>query len=200
MTAVFRQQHAPGAVFGAQEITDFPQTVSPPLLTNTQTFYPATLTQGAPPPGGAQTISPPLLTNTQTFYPAVLTQTVPPDETSPVLSAPTGAAVGSAAGSGTITTNEGTGTLYWATTTNAAELEATVLAGLSQSVVAPGIQNTYTPGLTAETAYYHHFVHVDAAGNPSLVVSLTVPFTTAATPAAGQGSSKRMSFGLRIGL
>jgi len=46
------------------------QTLSPGLVTNTQTFYAPTVTQA----GGAQTLLPGLLTNVQAFYGPTVTQ------------------------------------------------------------------------------------------------------------------------------
>jgi hypothetical protein len=180
---------APGITIGGVSLTF-------PLLDSAASPFAPSITQGPP---GNQMLTIPLLSSAAVVFAPSITQTDPPDETAPILSAPTGVAVGSAAGAGTITTDEANGTLYWVTTINAVELEATVQAGLSQSVVAAGVQNVYTPGLTAETAYYHHFVQVDAAGNTSTVVS-SGQFTTTAPPAAGQGSSSRMSIGIQIGL
>lgn len=121
------------------------------------------------------------------------------DVTPPTLTSPTGAALGSAGAVGTVTTNEGNGTLYWITTTNSTELLATVKAGNSQPVTASGLQNTTTGGLTASTVYYNHFVHTDAALNDSAVAS-SASFTTDVAPTPSGATSTRMSIGIGISL
>lgn len=101
------------------------------------------------------------------------------DNTDPVLTLPTGVAVTATTATGTVSTNESTGTLFFLSSTNASENEATVLAASSQSVSASGVQNVAFSGLTAETNYYNHFAHTDGAGNTSAVASSS----TYATPA-----------------
>lgn len=115
------------------------------------------------------------------------------DVTAPTLSSPTDAANGQNASTGSVSTNEGNGTLYWVVTTSAtAPSAAQVKAGQdntstaatasgSQSVSGTGVQ-TLSPapsGLTASTAYTTHFMHEDAATNQSTVSSAS-GFTTAA--------------------
>jgi hypothetical protein len=107
---------------------------------------------------------------------------VTPDEDAPLLTTPTATATGATTASGSVTTNEGNGTLYYLVSTNATELVATVKAGSSQAVTLDGAQGVSLTGLTAETAYYLHFVHTDASANDSLVASSS-QFTTAAEPA-----------------
>lgn len=113
------------------------------------------------------------------------------DVTAPVLSSPADTANGSAAGTLSVSTNEANGTLYWVVTGSAtAPSAAQIVAGNdhtgsaaadsgSQTVTATGTQNIAASGLTAETTYYAHFVHVDAGTNISNVVSGD-GFTTAA--------------------
>jgi len=101
-----------------------------------------------------------------------------PDTTAPILSLPTGTSTGSTTGSGTVSTDEGNGTLYYYASTNSTETAATIKAsGDSQAVSASGVQNVTFTGLTPSTAYYAHYVHDDAATNESNVVSST-SFTT----------------------
>ena len=115
------------------------------------------------------------------------------DVTAPTLSSPTDAANGSSAATGSVSTNEGNGTLYWVVSTSGtAPSAAQVKAGQmhtgaaaadsgSQSVSGTGVQ-TLSPapsGLTASTAYTIHFMHEDAAANQSSVASGD-GFTTAA--------------------
>lgn len=106
----------------------------------------------------------------------------PVDEISPVISSPTGAALGANGAAGSFSTDEGNGTAYWITTANVTELLATVEAGNSQPITASGVQFVTSSGLTPETNYYNHFFQRDLAGNPSNVISSEL-FTT---PAAGE--------------
>jgi hypothetical protein len=116
------------------------------------------------------------------------------DVTPPTLSSPTGTATGSTTADGTVSTNEGNGTLYWVVTQSAtAPSVAQVQAGQdhtgspadddgSQAVSATGTQNVNATGLTAETTYYFHYQQEDAATNDSTVVS-SASFTTSAAGA-----------------
>ena len=111
--------------------------------------------------------------------------TTAPDVTAPTLSSPTDAANGSTAATGSVSTNEGNGTLYWVVSTSstapsAAQVKAgqmhtgaAAAASGSQAVSGTGVQ-TLSPapsGLTASTAYWIHFMHEDAATNQSAVAS-----------------------------
>lgn len=100
------------------------------------------------------------------------------DVTAPTLSNPTGTQTGQTTASGTVSTDEGNGTLYYLASTNATENLATVKAGSSQAVSATGSQSVSVTGLTASTGYYLHYAHTDAASNDSSVVS-SAQFTTA---------------------
>jgi hypothetical protein len=101
------------------------------------------------------------------------------DTTAPTLSAPTATANGSSAGAGTITTNEGNGTLYFMASANATESAATVKAGATQTITSAGTKNVAVASLAASTLYYLHFLHRDAAGNDSAVAN-SAGFTTGA--------------------
>lgn len=103
------------------------------------------------------------------------------DVTAPVLSLPTGTKTGSSTASGTVTTDEGNGTLYFLASTNATELVATIKAGSNQAVSATGSQAVVFSGLTPETIYYAHYVQDDVATNTSNLVHST-SFTTDAIP------------------
>lgn len=106
--------------------------------------------------------------------------TEPTDTTAPTLTAPTGVSTGSTTGTASVSTNEGNGTLYCALTTTATvPTVATIMSGLSQTVTSTGTKSFSLSNLTAGTTYYAHFYHVDAAGNPSDIVSST-GFTTEA--------------------
>lgn len=104
------------------------------------------------------------------------------DLTAPALTSPTASATGQATASGSVTTDEGNGTLFYLTTANASEAASNIISlGDSQAVSATGVQSVTITGLTADTAYYTHYVHQDAAGNNS-TVSVSAQFTTEAAP------------------
>ena len=125
-----------------------------------------------------------------------------PDVTAPVLSSPTGTSTGATTASGTVSTDEGNGTLYWvvtqsATTPSVAQIQAgndhlgaAADDSGNQSVVATGVQNASASGLTTETTYYFHYQHQDAATNDSTVAASS-SFTTGAVSAAGAGHAVR---------
>jgi hypothetical protein len=104
-----------------------------------------------------------------------------PDVTAPVLTLPTDTSTGTTTASGTVTTDEANGTLFFIASTNATETVAIIKAGSSQSVSTSGIQNVTFTGLTETTTYFAHFVHTDAAGNNSNVSNAT-GFVTDSTP------------------
>lgn len=116
------------------------------------------------------------------------------DSTAPTLSSAAGTATGSTTATGSVSTNEGNGTMYAVVTTSATTpTKAQVKAGqnhagaaatyaTSASVTAIGTQAFAATGLTANTAYYWHFMHEDAATNQATVVS-SASFTTDATTA-----------------
>lgn len=115
------------------------------------------------------------------------------DSTAPTLSSPTGTETGATTASGTVSTNEGNGTLYAVVTTSATPpIAADIRAGTgavydtSQSVSATGVQAVSASGLTAATTYYWHFLHDDAAANPSNIVT-SASFTTDAVAAVVKG-------------
>lgn len=101
------------------------------------------------------------------------------DTTAPTLTSPTGTQTGSTTASGTVTTDEGNGTLYFLASTNSTETAATVKAASSQAVSATGSQSVSFTGLTASMTYYAHYCHTDAAANDSTVAN-SASFTTAA--------------------
>ena len=116
------------------------------------------------------------------------------DTTAPSLSTPTAVSTSSTTGSGSVdSANDSNGTLWWVVSTNGTTPSAAqVLAGNdqtpaagvdsgSQAVTFQGTQPTVIyAGLTASTAYYCHYLHVDLAGNQSSVVSSS-SFTTDAS-------------------
>ncbi len=117
------------------------------------------------------------------------------DTTAPVLTMASDAADGQTASTGSVTTDEGNGTLYVVvtqsgTTPSAAQViagldhtGAAADAALSQPVASTGAQAIAATGLVAGVSYVTHFLQEDAAGNRSSVVS-ALGFTT---DAAGLG-------------
>ena len=99
------------------------------------------------------------------------------DSTAPTLTSPSATATGATTASGSVSTNEANGTLYYLASANATETDVAVKAGSSQAVTATGEQLVTITGLTAATPYYPHYLHRDAAGNDSAVAS-GVQFTT----------------------
>lgn len=99
------------------------------------------------------------------------------DTVAPTLTNQTASATGATTASGSVTTNEANGTLYWLVSSNPTATVAVVKAGFSQAVTAAGVKTVTLSGLTASTNYYLHFVHTDAAGHDSTVASSAM-FTT----------------------
>ena len=108
----------------------------------------------------------------------------PPDVTAPTLSSATGTATGETTASGSVSTDDASGTLYFIATGNASESAATVKAGQSQAVTAAGVQSVSLTGLSPGTTYRIHYLHRDAAGNDSAVLS-SGTFTTDAPDVTG---------------
>lgn len=117
------------------------------------------------------------------------------DNTPPTLSSPTAAAASNTTGTGSVSTDEANGTLYFVVTTSStAPTAAQVRAGQdhtgaaavdfgSQAVSGTGAQSItggFT-GLSAGTTYYAHYHQRDAANNDSTVVS-SASFTTESAP------------------
>ncbi|WP_287365122.1 M14-type cytosolic carboxypeptidase [Thauera sp.] len=101
------------------------------------------------------------------------------DTTAPALTSPSASATGSTTASGTVSTNEGNGTLYWLASENSSESVVAVKAGSSQAVTETGAQSVTVSSLVPSTSYYLHFVHRDGAGNDSTVAT-SAQFTTSA--------------------
>jgi hypothetical protein len=114
------------------------------------------------------------------------------DNTAPTLSDQTAAATADTTATGSVSTDEGNGTLYWVVTESATSPTGTqIKAGTDDSDGAAADDGSFTvirrgaqpaisvTGLTAETAYTMHFYHEDAASNGSTVVK-SAEFTTEA--------------------
>lgn len=97
----------------------------------------------------------------------------------PTLTTPTASATSPTTSTGSVSTDQAGGTLYWLTSTSATATATAVKAGSSQSVTASGTQTTSSSGLTASTTYYTHFLHRNAGGLDSAVETST-SFTTPA--------------------
>lgn len=104
------------------------------------------------------------------------------DTNPPTLTSPTGIG-GTLAATGSVNTNEGTGTLYYLVSTTATETvpaQGQPMTGWSsQAVATTGAQNVSATGLAAGTRYMH-YVHDDAAGNRSARAS-SASFSVAAS-------------------
>lgn len=113
---------------------------------------------------------------------ASFTTAAPGDTTAPTLSAPSATKTGANTATGSITTNEANGTLYYLASTNAVESAATVKAGASQAVTATGAQAVSFTSLPPSSTLYGHYVHRDAAGNDSTVANSASFVTDAGAP------------------
>lgn len=114
------------------------------------------------------------------------------DAVPPTLTSATATATGATTATGSVTTDEANGTLYFLASGNATESAATIKAALSQAVTEAGEQSVSLSALDAGTTYYVHFAHVDAASNESNVVS-TASFTTGAVTDSLTGQNVAIS-------
>lgn len=119
------------------------------------------------------------------------------DTTAPVLSGASASGTGYTTGSASVSTNEGNGTLYIvvtasATAPSAAQIkagddhtDADALFADDASVSSAGAQDAFSiTGLAHTTTYYAHFMHEDAEGNQSDVVTAAFETDAATVPAA----------------
>jgi hypothetical protein len=121
--------------------------------------------------------------SSQRIYPGSLQAnggTSTPVDNPPTLSALSASATGATTATGSVTTNETGGTLYWLFSTSSTATAAQVKAGNSMTVTAAGAQTLPGTGLTASTQYYLHVLHRDTYPQDSAVLSLGSPFTTQA--------------------
>jgi hypothetical protein len=120
----------------------------------------------------------------------------PPPSTPATLTSASTSGVSVTTASGSVTSDQGTGTLYWGVSTSVTEpTTAQLEAGFgvvfnSQPVTSTGAQNISISGLTASTTYYLHFGHKNAGGLWSNIIT-TVSFTTSAAPSGfvGRGAA-----------
>lgn len=109
---------------------------------------------------------------------AVSLTITPAVSTAPTLSLALAEATGATTAIASVVTNEVGGTLYTLFSTSAVATENNIRTnGTSQTVTILGVQNATGSGLTTDTEYYAHFVHVDSDGNSSNVLA-SDPFTT----------------------
>ena len=102
----------------------------------------------------------------------------------PTLTLATGVSTGETTATGTVTTDENNGTLYYLISTNISETSVAIKAGSSQVVSATGIQNVSFTSLTQGTFYYIHYLHTDTDTNDSNVARSAV-FATDSTSVPG---------------
>ncbi len=103
----------------------------------------------------------------------------------PHLNSPIAAADGETNYTGSVSTDDGTGMLYWAVTETVAPPTMTALkSSNSQPVTSVGIQNVSGNGLASGTTYHIHFVQENDAAIDSAPVS-SAPFTSNA-PSVGE--------------
>jgi hypothetical protein len=94
----------------------------------------------------------------------------------PRLSAVSVEASGTQSCTASVSTDTGTGLLYWEVTETATP-PAGIKAARNQPVTATGLQTVTATGLVADTTYYVHFVQSDGAGHDSAPIS-SQAFTT----------------------
>lgn len=103
------------------------------------------------------------------------------DTTAPTLSSATAAANGPNAATGSVTTNEGNGTLFSIASANASETSAAVIAaGIQQAITSAGAKTVAVSGLAANTTYRLHHAHRDQYNNVAANATSSATFTTAA--------------------
>lgn len=156
-------------------------TFTPTTVSLTTAAPSATFTYTPSATAGARTIS--VTNNGGLTNPSNITYTstasAPVDTTAPTLSSATGTKTGTTTASGSVSTDEAGGTLYYLVSTSNTATAAAVKAGASQAVSTTGVQNVSLTGLTASTTYYLHFLHRDAATTPNDSTVLTSgSFTT----------------------
>ena len=126
-------------------------------------------------------------------------ESLPPDETAPILSDPSASETGATTAIASVTTDEGNGDLYVVITQSATPPTAQQVydgedhegnpadfAGSTEVTGVGVIGPVGIVGLDPETTYYAHFMHEDAAGNRSEVVSSASFETDAASTGAGE--------------
>lgn len=131
-------------------------------------------------PTGTNNVKDPLGNDSAGFTVAVTNNIVAPDTTAPVLSSLTATAASPTTATGSVSTNEATGTLWWLYSTSATATKAAVKAANSMSITTSGTKTLPGTGLTADTAHYLHALHTDGSGNEAGSISTFGPFSTPA--------------------
>jgi hypothetical protein len=104
------------------------------------------------------------------------------DVIAPVLSSPTGTATGSTTATGTVASDDATGTLYYLASTNATETVPTApapMTGWSSQAAGSSPMAVSASGLSPSTLHYLHYVQDDPSGNRS-TRQTSASFTTSA--------------------
>lgn len=99
----------------------------------------------------------------------------------PVLTVPTGTAVSNSVASGTVVTDKVGGLLYAIEHTSVSATRQEILARSGIQVLIAGTQRVVISPLTGATTYRVSYIHVDAKGNESQIVT-SDPFVTMADP------------------
>lgn len=133
--------------------------------------------------------------NASNVFVASSITTLTPDLTAPVLSSPTSDENGSNGYTGTISTDEGNGTIWYVVTSSSSQPSFAQIKNQQDhtgttapsfgdtSVSQSGTVNISGSGLASSTTYYIHYAHEDAAENQSNIVTSS-SFTTEASVAA----------------
>lgn len=88
----------------------------------------------------------------------------------------------SVSATGSVTTDDASGTLYWLYNTSSTATSAQVKAGQSKAVTASGAQTLPGTGLSPSTLYYLHVVQTDPSGGESAVLHTSFTTAVAASP------------------
>lgn len=133
-------------------------------------------------------------------------------DTAAVLTSPTGAQTGATTATGTVSTNQASGTFYWvvtasATPPSAAQVKAgqnnggTAAAALGSAAAVSGTNTFNATGLTAATTYYFYFMQENAVPLQSTVsasasfVTLTVPAVSSVALSSSAGADNTYAAG-----
>lgn len=108
------------------------------------------------------------------------------DTSVPALTSASVSNIGTTTATGNVTVGEANGTLYCLATTGSTATQTAVEAStFTQAITTTGAKSINVTGLTAGAAQYLHFMHKDAAGNKTPVLSASFTTNSAAVPATG---------------
>lgn len=146
--------------------------------------------------GGAPSTAAPIFDNGSVPLPltmdSILSTTegaAPVDSQAPTLTNASATQTGSTTASGSVATDEASGTLYFLVSTTASATASQVKSGSSQAVTVAGVKTVNSTGLSPATAQYFYFLHRDAAGNDSEVLRSPIFTTSSEAPQQGNGQS-----------